>query len=203
LRAPPLGAEQVAGLGKIRYSSPGRTKQSAGAGCFQRPLVPHSRCRRRLTAGVRRLWRGSKLPYRAVEVARCSIFFRGTPEKQRTIYATIASVLSMLRRFFVILKRSRSLDDTHSDEADRWSTIGFDQNDCLLLATSGVRSLQPLRTHCGALSPYRADCGLAYPLRMELPACLLHGWRETTRLVTHTSLIGEYGPVTAIHDREK
>jgi 3',5'-cyclic-AMP phosphodiesterase len=35
---------------------------------------------------------------------------------------------------------------------------------------------------------------------MEPPACLLHVWRETTGLVTHTSLIGEYGPVTEIHD---
>ncbi len=38
---------------------------------------------------------------------------------------------------------------------------------------------------------------------MEPPACLLHVWRDTTGLVTHTSLIGEYGPVKEIHDGEK
>jgi Icc protein len=38
---------------------------------------------------------------------------------------------------------------------------------------------------------------------MEPPACLLHVWRETTGLVTYTSLIGEYGPGTAIHNGEK
>jgi uncharacterized protein DUF2442 len=32
-----------------------------------------------------------------------------------------------------------------------------------------------------------------------LPACLRHVWRETTGLVTHTSVIGEHGPVTEIH----
>jgi hypothetical protein len=35
---------------------------------------------------------------------------------------------------------------------------------------------------------------------IEPPACLLRVWREPTGLVTHTSLIGEYGPVTDIHD---
>jgi 3',5'-cyclic-AMP phosphodiesterase len=34
---------------------------------------------------------------------------------------------------------------------------------------------------------------------MAPPSCLLHVWHETTGLVTHTSLIGEYGPVTDIH----
>jgi 3',5'-cyclic AMP phosphodiesterase CpdA len=29
---------------------------------------------------------------------------------------------------------------------------------------------------------------------MEPPACLLHVWRESTGLITHTSLVGEYGP---------
>jgi len=37
----------------------------------------------------------------------------------------------------------------------------------------------------------------------EPPACLLHVWRDDTGLVTHTSLIGERGPVTLIHDGEK
>lgn len=35
------------------------------------------------------------------------------------------------------------------------------------------------------------------------PTCLLHVWRETTGLLTHPSLIGEYGPVTTIHDGEQ
>jgi hypothetical protein len=30
---------------------------------------------------------------------------------------------------------------------------------------------------------------------MEPPACLLHVWRESTGLITYTSLIGEYGPI--------
>jgi 3',5'-cyclic AMP phosphodiesterase CpdA len=30
---------------------------------------------------------------------------------------------------------------------------------------------------------------------MEPPACLLHVWRESTGLITYTSLIGEYGPM--------
>jgi 3',5'-cyclic-AMP phosphodiesterase len=38
---------------------------------------------------------------------------------------------------------------------------------------------------------------------MEPPAYLLHVWRETTGLVTHMSLIGEYGPVIEIHKGEK
>jgi 3',5'-cyclic-AMP phosphodiesterase len=38
---------------------------------------------------------------------------------------------------------------------------------------------------------------------MEPPACLLHVWRETTGLVTSTSLIGEYGPVTEIREGGK
>jgi len=38
---------------------------------------------------------------------------------------------------------------------------------------------------------------------MEPPACLLHVWRATTGLVTHTSLIGKYDPVMEIYDGEK
>ena len=38
---------------------------------------------------------------------------------------------------------------------------------------------------------------------MEPPACLLHMWRETTGFVTYTSVIGEYGPVTAIREGGK
>jgi 3',5'-cyclic-AMP phosphodiesterase len=38
---------------------------------------------------------------------------------------------------------------------------------------------------------------------MEPPACLLHVWSDTTGLVTHTSLIGEYGPVKELYDGEK
>ena len=38
---------------------------------------------------------------------------------------------------------------------------------------------------------------------MEPPACLLHVWRETAGLVTYTSLIGEYGPVTEIREGGK
>lgn len=37
---------------------------------------------------------------------------------------------------------------------------------------------------------------------MEPPACLLHHWNGTD-LVTHTSYIGDYGPVTVLHDGEK
>ena len=35
---------------------------------------------------------------------------------------------------------------------------------------------------------------------MEPPACLLHVWRESTALVTYTSLIGDHGPVVDLHD---
>jgi Icc protein len=38
---------------------------------------------------------------------------------------------------------------------------------------------------------------------MEPPACLLHVWRDATGLLTHTSLVGEYGPVKELHDGEK
>lgn len=38
---------------------------------------------------------------------------------------------------------------------------------------------------------------------MEPPTCLLHVWRETTGLVTHPSPIGEYGPITLVHDGER
>ena len=34
----------------------------------------------------------------------------------------------------------------------------------------------------------------------EPPACLLHVWGAHTGLVTHTSLIGEYGPAKMLHD---
>src|SRR5712691_2536753 len=52
---------------------------------------------------------GKKPLYRTVEVRRCGIFLRGIPARPRTIYATIASVLSVLLRFSVILRRSPSL----------------------------------------------------------------------------------------------
>ena len=35
---------------------------------------------------------------------------------------------------------------------------------------------------------------------MEPPACLLHVWREATGMITHTNLIGEYGPPVELHD---
>jgi len=35
---------------------------------------------------------------------------------------------------------------------------------------------------------------------MEPPACLLHVWRESTGMITHTNLIGEYGPPVELHD---
>jgi 3',5'-cyclic-AMP phosphodiesterase len=38
---------------------------------------------------------------------------------------------------------------------------------------------------------------------MEPPTCLLHVWRDSTALVTYTSLIGDHGPVCTIHDGEK
>jgi 3',5'-cyclic AMP phosphodiesterase CpdA len=33
---------------------------------------------------------------------------------------------------------------------------------------------------------------------VEPPTCLLHVWRESTGLVTHTSLVGEYGPAVEL-----
>jgi 3',5'-cyclic AMP phosphodiesterase CpdA len=45
---------------------------------------------------------------------------------------------------------------------------------------------------------------LSWPERvsviMEPPACLLHVWGESTGLLTHTNLIGDYGPLVALHD---
>jgi 3',5'-cyclic-AMP phosphodiesterase len=38
---------------------------------------------------------------------------------------------------------------------------------------------------------------------MEPPSCLLHVWGDSTGLVTHTSLIGDYGPIKELHDGEK
>jgi len=35
---------------------------------------------------------------------------------------------------------------------------------------------------------------------MEPPACLLHVWRESTALITYTSLIREHGSVVELHD---
>jgi len=35
---------------------------------------------------------------------------------------------------------------------------------------------------------------------MEPPGCLLHVWRESTGLLTHTNLIGEYGPLVELHN---
>ena len=35
---------------------------------------------------------------------------------------------------------------------------------------------------------------------MEPPACSLHVWREATGMITHTNLIGEYGPLVDLHD---
>jgi 3',5'-cyclic-AMP phosphodiesterase len=35
---------------------------------------------------------------------------------------------------------------------------------------------------------------------MEPPACLLHVWGEATGMRTHTNLIGDYGPLVALHD---
>lgn len=40
-------------------------------------------------------------------------------------------------------------------------------------------------------------------VRMEAPACLLHIWRDSTALVTHTSVIGDHGPLIEMHDGEK
>ena len=35
---------------------------------------------------------------------------------------------------------------------------------------------------------------------LEPPACLVHVWREATGMLTHTSLIGDYGPLVDLHD---
>lgn len=40
-------------------------------------------------------------------------------------------------------------------------------------------------------------------VRMEPAACLLHVWRDSTGLVTYTSVIGEHGPLIDLHDGEK
>jgi 3',5'-cyclic AMP phosphodiesterase CpdA len=42
-----------------------------------------------------------------------------------------------------------------------------------------------------------------FAVLMEPPACLVHVWRESTALVTYTSLIGEHGPVVELHDGEQ
>lgn len=38
---------------------------------------------------------------------------------------------------------------------------------------------------------------------MEPPTCLLHVWGERTGLVTHTSVIGDHGPLRLLHDGEQ
>ena len=35
---------------------------------------------------------------------------------------------------------------------------------------------------------------------MEPPACLVHVWRESTGMLTHTNLIGDHGPLVDLHD---
>ena len=35
---------------------------------------------------------------------------------------------------------------------------------------------------------------------MEPPACLVHVWRESTGMLTHTNLIGDHGRLVALHD---
>lgn len=35
---------------------------------------------------------------------------------------------------------------------------------------------------------------------VEPPACLLHVWGEATGMITHTSLIGDHGPLVTLHD---
>jgi 3',5'-cyclic AMP phosphodiesterase CpdA len=35
---------------------------------------------------------------------------------------------------------------------------------------------------------------------IEPPACLLHVWRESTGMITHTNLIGDYGPPVELHN---
>jgi 3',5'-cyclic AMP phosphodiesterase CpdA len=35
---------------------------------------------------------------------------------------------------------------------------------------------------------------------MEPPGCLLHVWRETTGMLSHTNLIGDYGPLVELHN---
>jgi len=47
----------------------------------------------------------------------------------------------------------------------------------------------------------------AHPDRLSVdqsaPACLLHSWHEATGLLTHTSYIGDPGPVDTVYDGEK
>lgn len=43
---------------------------------------------------------------------------------------------------------------------------------------------------------------VGFAVRSEAPSCLLHAWHPHVGLVTHTSLIGERGPVNLIHDGE-
>jgi 3',5'-cyclic AMP phosphodiesterase CpdA len=38
---------------------------------------------------------------------------------------------------------------------------------------------------------------------IEPPACLVHVWRDSTGLMTYTSLIGDHGPVVELHDGEQ
>jgi 3',5'-cyclic-AMP phosphodiesterase len=53
-------------------------------------------------------------------------------------------------------------------------------------------------THQQNFPDLQRSVGLA--VIMEPPACLLHVWRETTGMITHTNLIGEYGPLIELHN---
>ena len=41
---------------------------------------------------------------------------------------------------------------------------------------------------------------VGYAVIMEPPACLIHVWRASTGMITHTNLIGDYGPPVELHD---
>jgi 3',5'-cyclic-AMP phosphodiesterase len=55
----------------------------------------------------------------------------------------------------------------------------------------------PSTAHQVFLDLKRPEC---LSMVMETPACLIHAWQPATGLVTHTSLIGDFGPVKEVFD---
>jgi 3',5'-cyclic AMP phosphodiesterase CpdA len=104
------------------------------------------------------------------------------------------------------------LDQIGLADADAFGAIIARNPQVERIAAGHVHSAMQRRFH-GTLAmtcpstAYQMFPDLGRPERLaivfEPSSCLVHVWRDSTGLVTHTSLIGEYGPAKEIHDGEK
>ncbi|MEO7911422.1 MAG: phosphodiesterase [Roseiflexaceae bacterium] len=62
----------------------------------------------------------------------------------------------------------------------------------------GTLAMTCSSTHQQTFPDLHRSVGLA--AIMEPPACLIHVWRESTGMITHTNLIGDYGPPVELHN---